>query len=144
MICYSTVVCDRNSASVLGTETRVEFWWKKYPTLPMYIWNLVVSVSVMVSAESNEQIRVSVWVSDLNQNSGFGRSTEQSIEWIQMVSSDDICSFCLCNFVDSIIVSSTYHSKPFVLAEINSSLVKRKKNWILFVFYFYSKSKKVI
>ena len=59
-----------------------------------------------------------------------------------MVSSDDICSFCLSNFVDSIIVWEacramyTYHSKPFVLAELNYSLVEKKK--ILFVFYLFA------
>ena len=59
-----------------------------------------------------------------------------------MVSSDDICSFCLSNFVDSINVWEacramyTYHSKPFVLAEINyqgvnSSSTAQRGLWVL-------------
>ena len=48
---------------------------KKYcKCIYYYIWNLVVSVSVTVLAESIASFRVLVLVSDLNQNSDFSRS----------------------------------------------------------------------
>ena len=49
-------------------------WWKKYLMLLVTRFSLenVVSVSATVSAEKYLPIWVSVSVSDLNQNSGFG------------------------------------------------------------------------
>ena len=53
------------------------WWWKKLVT-GFSLWNLV-SVSVAVSAWKYRPIWVSVSVSDLNQNSGFGRTLVYSI-----------------------------------------------------------------